>query len=60
MKLRCALMDLLNGSQWCNASRKLTGQKMPEEKVERILASFAFALQIYTVIAATSDGLKQH
>ena len=57
-------MELLQALQWRYAVKKMNGQKVPEEKVERILDAIRLApssvgLQPYSVIVVTDPELKQ-
>src|ERR1044071_3250227 len=57
-------MELLDALQWRYASKKMNGQPVPEEKVERILEAIRLApssmgLQPYTVIVIKDAELKK-
>jgi nitroreductase / dihydropteridine reductase len=57
-------MELLDALQWRYASKKMNGQAVPEEKVERILEAIRLApssmgLQPYTVLVIKDAGLKK-
>ena len=57
-------MELLNALEWRYASKKMNGQQVPEEKVERILEAIRLApssmgLQPYTVLVITDPELKK-
>jgi nitroreductase/dihydropteridine reductase len=57
-------MELLNALEWRHASKKMSGEAVPEEKVERILEAIRLApssmgLQPYTVLVITDPALKQ-
>lgn len=56
-------MELLDALEWRYASKKMNGEKVPEEKIERILEAIRLApssigLQPYTVIVITDPGIK--
>jgi len=57
-------MNLIEALQWRYATKKMNGQKIQEEKVERILDAIRLApssigLQPYNVIVVTDTALKQ-
>jgi len=57
-------MELLNALEWRYASKKMNGQQVPEEKVERILEAIRLApssmgLQPYTVLVITDPEVKK-
>lgn len=57
-------MELLDALQWRYASKKMNGQQVPEEKVERILEAVRLApssmgLQPYTVLVIKDAELKK-
>lgn len=57
-------MELLNALEWRYASKKMNGQQVPEEKVERILEAIRLApssmgLQPYTVLVITNPEIKK-
>ena len=57
-------MELLDALQWRYASKKMNGQQVPEEKVERILEAIRLApssmgLQPYTVLVIKDAELKK-
>lgn len=57
-------MELLDALQWRYASKKMNGQQVPEEKVERILEAIRLApssmgLQPYTVLVIKDGELKK-
>ena len=57
-------MELLNALEWRYASKKMNGQQVPEEKVERILEAIRLApssmgLQPYTVLLITDPEVKK-
>ncbi|WP_121353063.1 nitroreductase family protein [Flavisolibacter nicotianae] len=57
-------MELLDALQWRYASKKMNGQAVPEEKVERILEAIRLApssmgLQPYTVLVIKDAELKK-
>jgi nitroreductase len=57
-------MELLNALEWRYASKKMNGQQVPEEKVQRILEAIRLApssmgLQPYTVLVITDPELKK-
>jgi nitroreductase/dihydropteridine reductase len=57
-------MELLNALEWRYASKKMNGQQVPEEKVERILeasrlAPSSMGLQPYTVLLITDPEVKK-
>lgn len=57
-------MELLEALQWRYASKKMNGQQVPEEKVERILEAIRLApssmgLQPYTVLVIKDAELKK-
>ena len=57
-------MELLNALEWRYASKKMNGQQVPEEKVERILEAIRLApssmgLQPYTVLLITDPEIKK-
>ena len=57
-------MELLNALEWRYASKKMNGQHVPEEKVERILEAIRLApssmgLQPYTVLLITDPEVKK-
>jgi len=57
-------MELLSALEWRDASKKMNGKKVPEEKVEKILEAIRLApssigLQPYSIIVITDPGLKQ-
>jgi len=57
-------MELLNALEWRYASKKMNGQQVPEEKVERILEAIRLApssmgLQPYTVLVITNPEVKK-
>lgn len=57
-------MELLNALEWRYASKKMNGQQVPEEKVERILEAIRLApssmgLQPYTVLVITDPKVKK-
>jgi nitroreductase len=56
-------MDLLKALEWRYASKKMNGEKVPEEKVQRILDAIRLApssmgLQPYSVLVITDPELK--
>ena len=57
-------MELLNALEWRYASKKMNGQQVPKEKVERILEAIRLApssmgLQPYTVLVITDPEVKK-
>ena len=57
-------MELLNALEWRYASKKMNGQQVPEEKLERILEAIRLApssmgLQPYTVLVITDPEVKK-
>jgi nitroreductase len=57
-------MELLNALEWRYASKKMNGQQVTEEKVQRILEAIRLApssmgLQPYTVLVITDPELKK-
>jgi Nitroreductase len=57
-------MELLNALEWRYASKKMNGEQVPEEKVERILEAIRLApssmgLQPYTVLVITDPEVKK-
>ena len=57
-------MELLNALEWRYASKKMNGQQVPEEKIERILEAIRLApssmgLQPYTVLLITDPEVKK-
>ena len=57
-------MELLNALEWRYASKKMNGEPVSEEKVERILEAIRLApssmgLQPYTVLLITDPGIKK-
>jgi len=57
-------MELLDALQWRYASKKMNGQKVPEEKIGRILEAIRLApssmgLQPYTVLVISDEELKK-
>lgn len=57
-------MELLNALQWRYASKKMNGEVVPEEKIQRILEAIQLApssmgLQPYTVLVIKDPELKQ-
>ena len=57
-------MELLNALEWRYASKKMNGQQVPEEKVERILEAIRLApssmgLQPYTVLVIKDPEIKK-
>jgi nitroreductase len=57
-------MELLDALQWRYASKKMNGQQVPEEKVERVLEAIRLApssmgLQPYTVLVIKDAELKK-
>lgn len=57
-------MELLNALEWRYASKKMNGEKVPEEKVDRILEAIRLApssmgLQPYTVLVITDPEIKK-
>lgn len=57
-------MELLNALEWRYASKKMNGQPVPEEKVERILEAIRLApssmgLQPYSVLVITDPEIKK-
>ena len=57
-------MELLNALEWRYASKKMNGQQVPEEKIERILEAIRLApssmgLQPYTVLVITDPEVKK-
>ena len=57
-------MELLNALEWRYASKKMNGQQVPQEKVERILEAIRLApssmgLQPYTVLVITDPEVKK-
>ena len=57
-------MELLNALEWRYASKKMNGQQVPGEKVERILEAIRLApssmgLQPYTVLVITDPEIKK-
>ncbi|WP_207765524.1 NAD(P)H-dependent oxidoreductase [Leptospira kmetyi] len=56
-------MDLLEKMNWRYATKRMTGEKLPPEKVERILESIrltasGFGLQPYNVLVIEDEELK--
>lgn len=57
-------MELLDALQWRYATKKMNGEKVPQEKIERILDAIRLApssigLQPYNVIVISDPELKQ-
>jgi len=57
-------MELLNALEWRYASKKMNGQQVPKEKVDRILEAVRLApssmgLQPYTVLVITDPEIKK-
>ncbi|EQA52681.1 NAD(P)H-dependent oxidoreductase [Leptospira kmetyi] len=57
-------MDLLEKMNWRYATKRMTGEKLPPEKVERILESIrltasGFGLQPYNVLVIEDEELKR-
>ncbi|PJZ27924.1 NAD(P)H-dependent oxidoreductase [Leptospira kmetyi] len=57
------MMDLLEKMNWRYATKRMTGEKLPPEKVERILESIrltasGFGLQPYNVLVIEDEELK--
>lgn len=57
-------MDLVEKMNWRYATKRMTGQKIPQEKVERILESIrltasGFGLQPYNVLVIEDEELKR-
>ncbi len=57
-------MELLNALEWRYASKKMNGEQVPEEKVERILEAIRLApssmgLQPYTVLVIKNAEIKK-
>lgn len=57
-------MELLNALEWRYASKKMSGKRVPEDKVEKILEAIRLApssigLQPYSVIVITDQELKK-
>ncbi|TGK16753.1 NAD(P)H-dependent oxidoreductase [Leptospira kmetyi] len=58
------MMDLLEKMNWRYATKRMTGEKLPPEKVERILESIrltasGFGLQPYNVLVIEDEELKR-
>lgn len=57
-------MELLDALQWRYASKKMNGQKVPDEKIGRILEAIRLApssmgLQPYTVLVISDEEVKK-
>lgn len=57
-------MELLDALQWRYASKKMNGEAVPEEKIERILEAVRLApssmgLQPYTVLVIKDEAIKK-
>ncbi|PJZ59351.1 NAD(P)H-dependent oxidoreductase [Leptospira barantonii] len=58
------MMDLLEKMNWRYATKRMTGEKLPPEKVERIVESIrltasGFGLQPYNVLVIEDEELKR-
>lgn len=57
-------MDLIQSLEWRYASKRMNGQKVPDEKIKRILEAIRLApssmgLQPYTVLLIEDEALKK-
>ncbi|WP_233505454.1 nitroreductase family protein [Rhodohalobacter sp. SW132] len=57
-------MDLIDALNWRYAAKRMNGQRVPEEKVERIkeaigLSASSMGLQPYSILTVTDDEMKK-
>ncbi len=57
-------MDLINALNWRYATKRMTGQKVPQEKIETILeatrlSASSMGLQPYTILVIENEELKK-